>query len=699
MNAPLCATAPNWLRLLRLLCISLLLPATASAGGPVQTFFVTVPREGSGSEAFEVCRDRFAASLVRAGDFRANQDASTQQSVSDCLGDTASATAKRACEVSMANIEVDFVVQMAVRQIGQDWNWSIKALSPAQGAAQVWGGDRRLSAPDAIEAAYAACDSLAQEFACSQGQESACANGALGRGPVLTIPTDSAQPTLPRTRAAAQVSALDVFPVTPSVVNIAIDGKAAGSSQEQVTGVLPGRHEVTLSAPGYFDLKQEVVFEAGLPAELRGVSLKATTASLRVNLERPESATVLVSGRRVGASGTTLSGIAPGSVEVTLRAPGYRDAVQTVELRAGELATLADVRLEPLPATLTITVNVMGAEVLVDGAVQGRSSGGDDPMEVAAGAHEVVVRKDGYTAQRRSVTLAPGGSDALSISLRKGAGSEEVCDNGQDDDLNGTTDCEDPLCRDGARCRPTAEICGNGEDDDGNGQTDCDDWQCSSACAAPPDEGQEWSDDEDDSVHFALSASYAMGPSLSYDITDPGFSASDFKGGSSSSGGTLAVDSFLLEGETEGTRFSARLGSGDAEQFMGLLIGYESFESSALDCYLGCPTATVTASGQSAELGAVTPTSLRGDTWSLGYSMSVDGLLVESSLLYGTDTLRYTLNGQTGSHDYDTTGANFVFGTEPRLGPFAIRLAMDLYVPFDIGRLDIAFEGGASLFF
>jgi hypothetical protein len=104
----------------------------------VQTFFVNVPAASEQRDAMELCRDRFTAALVRVGGFRANQDAVTQQSVTDCLGETASATAKRECEVSMANIEVDFLILPTVRRLGEQWNWGVTDRWPSQRATQSW---------------------------------------------------------------------------------------------------------------------------------------------------------------------------------------------------------------------------------------------------------------------------------------------------------------------------------------------------------------------------------------------------------------------------------------------------------------------------------------------------------------------------------------------------------------------------------
>ncbi|MBN2722979.1 MAG: DUF4215 domain-containing protein [Deltaproteobacteria bacterium] len=63
----------------------------------------------------------------------------------------------------------------------------------------------------------------------------------------------------------------------------------------------------------------------------------------------------------------------------------------------------------------------------------------------------------------------------------------EICNNNQDDDLNGFIDCLDPQCAESEYCQ--GEICSNGYDDDENGLTDCNDPQCALSpwCVEPED--------------------------------------------------------------------------------------------------------------------------------------------------------------------------------------------------------------------
>jgi hypothetical protein len=399
----------------------LLAPSRAQA--QVQTFFVNVPAASEQRDAMEVCRDRFTAALVRVGGFRANQDAVTQQSVTDCLGETASATAKRECEVSMANIEVDFLILPTVRRLGEQWNWSIKALSPAQGAAQVWGGDGSSVEADAAKAAYGACESLAKDFACEQGVERACSGSGFGGGPLLGA--DAAGTTGEGTPRAAprrvNVSALDVFDVVPTEVAVWIDGKESGTSANQVTGIPPGEHEVTLKATGYFDDSQRITFVAGKAAVVQGVRLKKTTSSLVVTMAEPSEATVLVGGRERGRSGTSLAGIAPGATEVLIRAPGYRDRRAQVAFVADEEARVERVVLESLPAIVTVTANIMGASVLVDGQVVGETTGEDDAFEVSHTSKLLELRRDGYRPFSQSLTLQRGGHVQVRVTMARTA--------------------------------------------------------------------------------------------------------------------------------------------------------------------------------------------------------------------------------------------------------------------------------------
>lgn len=87
-----------------------------------------------------------------------------------------------------------------------------------------------------------------------------------------------------------------------------------------------------------------------------------------------------------------------------------------------------------------------------------------------------------------------GGTGEIEIVFTPGGGTPvEVCNNGVDDDGDGSTDCADPDCAADPACTGTpVENCSNGVDDDGDGAIDCADTDCAAdpACvpAGPGDE-------------------------------------------------------------------------------------------------------------------------------------------------------------------------------------------------------------------
>ena len=91
-----------------------------------------------------------------------------------------------------------------------------------------------------------------------------------------------------------------------------------------------------------------------------------------------------------------------------MRREGYREEEYTVSLAAGESRPL-DVRLEPADATINVTPNVGGSEIIVRDAENNRRVGRYDErvanLHVPPGRYEVTVSKSGYHTATREVTV------------------------------------------------------------------------------------------------------------------------------------------------------------------------------------------------------------------------------------------------------------------------------------------------------
>jgi hypothetical protein len=244
-----------------------------------------------------------------------------------------------------------------------------------------------------------------------------CSRGILGIIVWLVVLLSAAAPVY--AQSAVQVSALDVFDVTPAETVVVVDGRPVGSVSKQIVGIVPGMHDVTLRAEGYFDHSVRLMFTAGEPSVISDVALKSRTASLLVNVVYPQTVLVYLDERRVGYAGRTLDKIEPGEHVIWLRSPGHIERRIVQVFVANELVTLPEIRLERAPAHLLLTVNIMGAEIVVDGKVIGKSTGSEDRFEIPADSAKLEVRRPRYVAEALALHLVPGGEAKFSFDLQR----------------------------------------------------------------------------------------------------------------------------------------------------------------------------------------------------------------------------------------------------------------------------------------
>jgi len=304
---------------------ALLAPNAAAESQPVQSFFLMRPSGGDASDrnALETCAARFSSALTNASGFRESQDAETQMKVSECLQESASANTQRACQLSMANVEVDFLIRLSPRRMGDDWVWLAEALSPMQGGAKVWSESLRQAAPSKEEAAWTSCQGLGRAFACAQGVAASCEpapapvviGGVVG-GLAVAPPRRAVTPTGP--------GYLSVFDVTPTPAKVALDGRELGSVPNEFR-VEPGDYAVEVSAPGAFSWRGRVVVAPGETATLPAIVLRKQPATLTVTANI-SGALIRIDDKVVGqtqAGQPVEIPITPDGHTFTLEAAGY----------------------------------------------------------------------------------------------------------------------------------------------------------------------------------------------------------------------------------------------------------------------------------------------------------------------------------------------------------------------------------------
>jgi tetratricopeptide (TPR) repeat protein len=143
------------------------------------------------------------------------------------------------------------------------------------------------------------------------------------------------------------------------------------------------------------------------------------SARLTVHVNLPHS-TVEFDGKDMGPTDEhgymNLPPATNGQHTLIVRKSGYYDYRQVVELASGLNGTL-EVTLPPRPGRLSVMPNLPGASISVAGV--GSYNGSAEGVELAPGSYRVSVTKLGYAALEQNVTIEPGMSRNLTITLTR----------------------------------------------------------------------------------------------------------------------------------------------------------------------------------------------------------------------------------------------------------------------------------------
>ena len=133
-------------------------------------------------------------------------------------------------------------------------------------------------------------------------------------------------------------------------------------------------------------------------AGARGRAAAPTTHTLTVT-GNVGNATVLINGEQRSTSLPATLTLSPGTYTVLVRAPGYREFSQSVNLNSNQTV---NANLQLIAHALTINSNVAGARVLIDNQDRGAVTFRDN---VLPGVYTITVRAPGYIdfSQRTNV--------------------------------------------------------------------------------------------------------------------------------------------------------------------------------------------------------------------------------------------------------------------------------------------------------
>ncbi len=216
----------------------------------------------------------------------------------------------------------------------------------------------------------------------------------------------------------------------PEGASIMIDGKLTGNTTPATIEKLKLNTDLrlTLSKPDYEDFEQVVNLKTSKPQKIstKLTSIKPQMGILNIE-SAPAGATVLLDGTDTGrTTPAQLANLSPKKYEVTLKMKGYEDWTKSFDVAANESVPVkanltrpeAEEKPAPKVATLKVTSQPSGANILLDGKSTGRRTPATlDDLKLGA-TYRITVSKEGYKTSSRKRTLTDE-SETLAFNMIK----------------------------------------------------------------------------------------------------------------------------------------------------------------------------------------------------------------------------------------------------------------------------------------
>ena len=227
--------------------------------------------------------------------------------------------------------------------------------------------------------------------------------------------TDSVSAALIATTGSISISSL------PSGATIVLDGTTRGTTPATLDSISVGSHMLILKKSGYDDFSTPVIVNSGTMTVL-SFTLTPVTGSIRV-ASIPSKATIILDGTDKGTTPANLTEISIGNHTLVLEKSGYSDYSTTVSVSPGNLTSVS-ATLTSTTGSISVKSTPSKATILLDGRTKGTTPA--NLIGISVGSHTLVLKKNGYSDYSSSVTVTPGNSTSVSVTLTATPGSISV---------------------------------------------------------------------------------------------------------------------------------------------------------------------------------------------------------------------------------------------------------------------------------
>ena len=201
------------------------------------------------------------------------------------------------------------------------------------------------------------------------------------------------------------------FTTVPEGAELFIDQRLIGQTPLSAE-VLETGSQLTLKAPGYKTLQQQVRVKAGSRATHPLIEMIVADGTLTIN-SVPQGASITIDKQFKGTTpmDVAVTPFAKHNIELFLE--GYLNAKQSVSVKPEQQRQIS-VNLTPNIGRVRLNITPADAAILVDGK---RLGTGSQTLSLNAKPQSISVEKSGYETQSMTVTPRPGHQQALTIQL------------------------------------------------------------------------------------------------------------------------------------------------------------------------------------------------------------------------------------------------------------------------------------------
>jgi len=198
---------------------------------------------------------------------------------------------------------------------------------------------------------------------------------------------------------------------TPEGAYVYLNGTLIGTTPIENYQLAPGTYALQVSKEGYKDYKTTISVSGG-ETKIVNANLEILNGTLKVSSE-PPGAEVYVNGSYKGTTPLVLD-LYPDEYTVEIKKEGYNPYSEKVTVKPGQMTSIT-ATLTLLNGVLTVSSSPLGADVYLNGTLIGTTPIEEYPL--VPGTYELEIVKENYESQTIAVTVEPGESKNITVTL------------------------------------------------------------------------------------------------------------------------------------------------------------------------------------------------------------------------------------------------------------------------------------------